>query len=187
MRIFTDFDIVPDTYAKRAPQSAQVDGTPVASFPFTVEQIPSQAAYLSWEFVDPDSIPVCGFQWIHWSLANLPLELARQQLQASANAADALAIPADFSRRLPKLIPGVPQGKTSAASKFVGSSNLAVTERYNGPTPPDQTHEYLLRVWATSEPLPGLQEGFWLNALEGAVRKSPSVVACAEVWLPARA
>ena len=26
--------------------------------------------FLHWEFVDPDSIPVCGFQWNHWSLAS---------------------------------------------------------------------------------------------------------------------
>ncbi|RBP99465.1 YbhB/YbcL family Raf kinase inhibitor-like protein [Bifidobacterium xylocopae] len=182
MRIATDFDIIPDEYAKRAGGDRSLDDTPVVSFPFMLEDLPEGAAFLSWELVDPDSIPVCGFQWIHWSLANLPLGRLVED-----PASGAVHVPADLSRRLSDLAPGATQGRTSQASKFVGGTNPALTCRYNGPTPPDTTHDYVLRVWATGMPLPGLEEGFWLNALERAVHDNPAVLAQAEAWLPAEA
>ncbi|AKV55658.1 phospholipid-binding protein [Bifidobacterium actinocoloniiforme DSM 22766] len=189
MRIITDFAVIPNEYAKHAPAEASLEGTPIISFPFRLEGVPEAASFLSWELVDPDSIPVCGFQWIHWSLANLPVERVREQdqTQAPSGAGVAVSIPRDYSRRLPGLVPGVPQGRTSAASKFVGGTNPALTCRYNGPTPPDQTHDYVLRVWASGQPLPGLEDGFWLNALEHAVHANPDVLAVTEAWLPAEA
>lgn len=74
MRIITDFGTIPDRYAKRAPQSLTRKGRPVVSFPFRLEDVPQEARCLHWMLVDPDSVPVCGFPWIHWSLANLPIE-----------------------------------------------------------------------------------------------------------------
>ena len=62
------------------------------------------------------------------------------------------------------------QGRTSAASKLVGSTNPQVTMRYNGPQPPDKDHDYSLHVWGTAKPLPGLTQGFWLNELFHALR-----------------
>ena len=82
------------------------------------------------------------------------------------NDSHALAIPPDFSRQLPAMIPETVQGCNSSASKFLGrSTDPAVIMRYNGPQPPDKDHEYYLQVWATKKPLPGLNQGFWLNEL----------------------
>ena len=140
--------------------------------------------------MDPDSVPVCGFPWIHWSLANLPVD-ALAALQSDEADSSVLAIPEDFSRNLPNLIPGVPQGRTSAASPLVMEEEIAadpaVLMRYNGPTPPDQVHDYVLSVWATRDALPGLEEGFWLNALVHAIHSAQPVAAAARVWLPADA
>jgi phosphatidylethanolamine-binding protein (PEBP) family uncharacterized protein len=61
------------------------------------------------------------------------------------------------------MIPEALQGRNSEASRFVGKTDPAVISRYVGPTPPDKDHDYLLRVWATAEPLEGLDQGFWLN------------------------
>ncbi len=161
MRISADFTVIPDEFAAAAPPENLIDGTPVVSFPFYIDNLDPSAQYLHWQFVDPDSIPVCGFEWIHWGVANVPIDA----LMFDFNDSHALQIPPDFSRTLPSMIPEAIQGRTSAASKFVGKSDPAVTMRYNGPTPPDKLHGYELQVWATASPLPGLRQGFWLNEL----------------------
>lgn len=167
MRISADFTVVPDAFAKAAPPENRVDGTPIVSFPFYIDDLDLAVRYLHWEFVDPDSIPVCGFEWIHWSVANLPVDA----LMYDFNDSHALAIPPDFSRTLPAMIPETVQGRNSSASKFVGrGTDPAVIMRYNGPQPPDKDHEYYLHVWGTTKPLPGLNQGFWLNELLHAVR-----------------
>lgn len=183
MRISTDFATVPDEYAKQAADADKLNGEPIVSFPFYVDELPANAQYLHWELVDDDAIAVCGFQWIHWAVANLPIDA----LMYDFNDSHALAIPPDFSRQLPAMIPEAVQGRNSQASKLVGASDPALTMRYTGPNPPDKDHEYLLRVWATAEPLPGLNQGFWLNEMLRALRHSPSVSEPAGLWLQGRA
>ena len=95
---------------------------------------------------------------------------ALDALMYDFNDSHALQIPPDFSRQLPSMIPETVQGRTSAASKLVGSTNPQVTMRYNGPQPPDKDHDYSLHVWGTAKPLPGLNQGFWLNELFHALR-----------------
>lgn len=139
-----------------------------------------------WMFiVDPDSIPVCGFQWNHWSLANLPVDA----LMYDFNDSHALAIPADFSRTVSAMIPETVQGRTSAASPLLKgrSSDPAVTMRYNGPYPPDQDHDYYLHVWGTTAPLNGLNQGFWLNEMERALRNSGAIADQGAIFLTGKA
>lgn len=166
MKISADFTVMPDDFAKAAAPEYRTDGVPVISFPFYIDEIDPAARYLHWAFIDPDSIPVCGFEWIHWTVANLPIDA----LMYDFNDSHALQIPPDFSRQLPSMIPETVQGRTSAASKLVGSTNPQVTMRYNGPQPPDKDHDYSLHVWGTAKPLPGLNQGFWLNELFHALR-----------------
>ena len=83
-----------------APPENCIDGTPIVSFPFYIDALDPAVQFLHWEFVDPDSIPVCGFQWNHWSLANLPVDA----LMYDFNDSHALAIPADFSRTVSAMI-----------------------------------------------------------------------------------
>lgn len=200
MRIITNFSTIPDRYGKRAPADLRRKGRPVVSFPFQLSGLPDWARYLHWELVDPDSIPVCGFQWIHWSLANLPLSslsvlTGEGSSQPKLNKEDQgnggiVDVPEDFSRRLNDLIPGVPQGRNSSASRLVMEEEIAddpeILMRYNGPQPPDRAHDYVLRVWATAMALPGLEEGFWLNALEHAIHDLGPNQVMAEAWLPAQ-
>ena len=68
MKISADFTVIPDAFAKAAPPENCIDGTPIVSFPFYIDALDPAVQFLHWEFVDPDSIPVCGFQWNHWSL-----------------------------------------------------------------------------------------------------------------------
>ena len=115
----------------------------------------------------PDSIPVCGFSWIHWSGANLPAEV--------------LELPANASQQPPVAFL---QGKNSTISSFIGETDPTIYEHYVGPTPPDQLHRYELRVYAVDQILP-LTNGFWLNELQHAL--TGHILAHAKIILPYRA
>lgn len=183
MRIHTDFTTIPDAYAKHAPAANKVDGMSVVSFPFSLTGLPQTAAYLHWELVDDDAIPVCGFQWIHWAVANVPVEA----LMFDPSDPSAPMVPEDFSRDQPSMIPEAVQGRNSYVSRFVGVKDPALYQRYIGPNPPDRDHDYMLSVWATTEPIATIEEGFWLNQLRHAMRDSRSIVAFDSVWLTGRA
>lgn len=174
MLVTADFTVVPDLYGKNAPEDARVDSIPCISFPFYIDRVNPAVKYLHWEFSDPDSIPVCGFEWIHWTVANLPVDA----IMFDPSDPHALSIPADFSRTLPAMIPEAKQGRNSSASPFVKRpADPALIERYNGPQPPDKDHQYVLQVWGTSKPLEGLEQGFWLNELMHALERSQDVCA----------
>ena len=154
MHILTDFETIPDAFSKYAPDQNKIDGHTVASFPFKVEGIAPGFNYLHISVTDPDSIPVAGFAWIHWCAANIRISDASGEAE----------IPEDFSRQIKELSPGSQQGRNSLASRFVGEGSSPASSLYIGPTPPDKTHFYLLRVWATEEKLE-LKDGFWLSDL----------------------
>ncbi|MCI1832936.1 MAG: YbhB/YbcL family Raf kinase inhibitor-like protein [Bifidobacterium sp.] len=183
MRISADFTAIPDDFSKAAPEHNKVGGRPVVSFPFYVDALAPDMHFLHWELVDPDSIPVCGFEWIHWTVANMPVDA----LMFDFNDAHALQIPPDFSRTLPAMVPEAVQGRNSTAGRFVGSTDPAVTMRYIGPTPPDRNHDYYLHVWATENPLPELSQGFWLNELLHGVRDYGGTIDQAGIFLTGRA
>lgn len=81
IQVKLDKGYLPDEYAKYA--SVKEAGNPVVSFPFTLTGLPEGSKYLAWSLVDYDSIPVCGFAWIHWLASDVPA---------------VSEIPADFSR-----------------------------------------------------------------------------------------
>lgn len=163
MHILTDFETIPDAFSKYAPDQNKIDGHTVASFPFKVEGIAPGFNYLHISLTDPDSIPVAGFAWIHWCAANIRISDASGEAE----------IPEDFSRQIKELSPGSQQGRNSLASRFVGEGSSPASSLYIGPTPPDKTHFYLLRVWATEEKL-GLKDGFWLSDLLSGLIKAGS-------------
>ena len=184
MKISADFTVVPDDFAKAAAPEYRAGGVPVISFPFYIDRVDPSARYLHWAFTDPDSIPVCGFEWIHWTVANLPIDA----LMFDFNDSHALSIPPDFSRRMPAMIPEALQGRNSSASKFVGrDDDPAVIMRYNGPQPPDKDHDYTLHVWATKRPLAGLNQGFWMNEMFHALRDLAETPDQAVIHLTGRA
>lgn len=184
MRILTDFTVIPDDCSKYAPAQNKAGGSAIVSFPFSLAGIDPRAQYLHWAFVDDDSIPVCGFQWVHWSVANLPIDAL---LTDPADPSAAL-VPLDFSRTLPAMIPEALQGRNSQDSKLVGCTDPQIAQRYTGPNPPDKDHDYLLRVWASTEPLADLHQGFWLNEMYHALRGAEgSIVDFAQAYLTGRA
>lgn len=183
MNISADFTTIPDNFAKAAPEENKINGVPVVSFPFYVDKLPDFVHYLHWRFVDDDAIPVCGFQWIHWVVANVPVEA----LMFDFNDSRALQIPQDFSRTMPTMIPEVVQGRNSQASRFVGCTDPAITMRYNGPQLPDKDHDYMLEVFGTQKPLPNLKEGFYLNEMMNEIRHYDSYVDVNGLYLRGKA
>lgn len=146
MKVSCTFDnnILPDTYAKRA--DIKIKGNAVTSFPFSIENAPENTKSFAWTFVDYDSIPVCGFAYIHWVVANVP--------------ADVTTIAEDFSRLDNRHV----HGKNSLVSKLLSEDYSAIDEGYMGPYPPDQDHIYTLTVYALDCELP-LSNGFYMNEL----------------------
>lgn len=136
---------LPEKYAKYS--DVKINGNPVISFPITVAEVPEGAKTLAVVFVDFDSIPVCGFAWIHWTAANIPATVAEIHENASRESAF-----------------GMVQGANSCISPFVGEKDERVTKRYIGPTPPDKDHVYRLTVYALDCEL-DVRDGFFLNEL----------------------
>lgn len=152
---------LPDAYAKYA--EVKEAGNPVVSFPFTVEDLPEGTKYLAWSLVDYDSIPVCGFAWIHWLVSDVPA---------------VSEIPEDFSRK-----DGGKSGFNSTVSRFLNEP-ASVYKGYIGPTPPDKDHDYTLRVYALSEAL-DLPEDYYYNDFLRALKGK--ALSEARVDLPSRA
>lgn len=152
-----------DQYGSRAPRKDQIAERPVRSFPVTFTAFPEATQTFALTLVDYDSIPVCGFAWIHWTLANLP--------------ATSPTLPEDASRHLSSPII---QGKNSNASGFVNAP-AEICQGYTGPRPPHGTHDYLLTGYALDTALP-LPQGYWMNELLHAM--TGHVLDTAQIILP---
>ena len=165
--------MVPDRYAKHADAAHLYQGTPTTSFPFAVEGIPDGARTVALAFVDFDSIPVCGFPWIHRCAANIPQGRQREE-------------PSDLARMPPTSASTAwCRGRNSSAARWAGgSTNPLLACRYNGPQPPDRTHVYTLAAFALDTELP-LREGFWMSEMVDGMRGH--VIDHAVADLPARA
>ena len=136
---------LPDKYAKYS--DVKLNGNPIVSFPVEFAEVPKNVRSLALVFVDFDSIPVCGFAWIHWLAANI--------------APDTVNLAEDASRIGAF---GMVQGSNSCASPFVGERDKNVTHRYIGPTPPDKDHIYKVTAYALDCVL-DVQDGFFLNEM----------------------
>lgn len=146
MRIMMDLDhgYLPDAYGKYAAEADVSSWACRRSFPFTVEGIPADTGALAIFFLDWDSVPSCGFPWIHWcAYINGPFD-------------DTLEIPDDISRIGSMRLQ---QGYNSAQHE-----EPAIGAGYVGPCPPDCDHSYTLRVYALEDELL-LDAPFWANEL----------------------
>lgn len=144
IKITLENGYIPDKYSKYS--DIKLNGNPVVSFPVEFSDVPDNAKSLALFFVDFDSIPVCGFAWIHWLAANISPDTVTLAEDASRNAS------------------GLVQGSNSCASPFVGERDKNVTQRYIGPTPPDKDHIYKVTAYALDCML-DVEEGFFLNEM----------------------
>lgn len=127
-------------------------GSPNRSIDFHISDAPAGTVSFSVFLEDKDSIPVCGFAWIHWLAANI----RKTDVEENESCHDT-----DFIQGSNSLYRGLsnPDG---------GVSRLEASH-YTGMAPPDCDHEYELHVYALDTEL-DLQTGFYWNELYHAMQ-----------------
>ena len=93
---------------------------------------------------DKDAVPVCGFSWIHWLVANL----TRDELLAGES-----QTATDFI-----------QGVNSWISIQGDNQSIEASSYYGGMAPPNAPHLYETHVYAL-DTLLDLKPGFYMNEL----------------------
>ena len=135
-----------DQYGKRGTQFGK-DRMPSYSLPFQIHEAPEGTKSFAVVFEDKDAVPVCGFVWIHWLVANLT--------QSGLDENESIAPKTHF-------VQGV--------NSWYGGHELTTEEAsfYGGMAPPNAPHCYELIVYALDETLP-LEKGFFYNELHHAM------------------
>lgn len=134
-----------DRFGKYAGQPDRYQGYPKRSFPITISDAPRATKSFAVWLIDYDAVPVSGFPWIHWNIANVPGDTT--QIPEDASRTEALAMV---------------QGKNANAGGLIHQSDTLISQGYVGPQPPNADHAYTLTVFALDTTL-DLQPGFWLN------------------------
>lgn len=163
-----DEGLLPDRFGKFCdPQDCDGERLCRRSFPFTLDCVPFGTHAVAWVLLDWDSVPVCGFPWIHWCGVLDDIDDVGE-----------VSVPEDASRRG---LAGMREGHSSLRHAD-GSFGVG----YVGPCPPDKTHAYTLHVVAL-DVVPELPEGraFWANELVAACKGH--VLSEATIDLPSRA
>ena len=155
--------LLPGKYGSFASESERINGKPAMSFPIKISDAPANTKTFAIFMNDFDSVPVCGFAWIHWLSANIPANISE--------------IPEDASRYHDfEMV----QGSNSNQSRFLPANSGPVIG-YTGPQPPSGIHNYTLRVYALDTELE-LEDGYWLN--EFLDKSKGHILATAELELP---
>lgn len=128
---------------------------PSRSFHLAWSDLPKDTASLALIFIDYDAIPVCGFAWIHWTVANIDPTLG--------------CLPENASHTMDLL-----EGVNSCSSPIVPTNwqlSHAEATTYGGCAPPDKTHRYTINLYALKEKL-DLRPGFYMNELLKGIEKT---------------
>lgn len=158
MQIQTNFSskTIPDKYGCNVTPEHLNHGINQQSFPFQIITLPTGTSYVCWTLIDYDTIPLIGFPWIHWVVANYPVHTKT------------ISIAPNFSESAL-----LPQGRNSIDSLVQRirhplwrhtsfGQNLAI--HYSGPRPRQGSHQYRLTVYALKTLIP-VENGFYLNTL----------------------
>lgn len=124
------------------------NGVPVLSFPLEIKNAPKGTKYYAIYMEDPDSMPLCGYSWVHWMAVNITLR----------------SLPEDFSRN-------------TGGKAVQGTNDFGVTG-YGGPAPPDKDHTYTIKACAldAAVDLPeGFKKQDFEKALEGHILAEASI------------
>lgn len=100
-----------------------ISDMPSFSLPFKITDAPKKTVSFAVVLDDKDSVPVCGFVWIHWLIANLK----KDELVAGAS--------------------------SNINAEFIQGSNSWNLPLYGGMAPPDKDHIYDLTVYALDKEL----------------------------------
>ncbi|MCE3267767.1 MAG: YbhB YbcL family protein [Burkholderiales bacterium] len=122
------------------------------SFEVSWSEIPANTKSLALIFVDHDAIPVCGFSWVHWTVANIDPKLQHLPENASVE----LDLTEGITSFNAPLAPEVWKLDTEQATG------------YGGCAPPDKDHGYTLELYALDSIL-DIKRGFYTNELLNAM------------------
>jgi len=128
---------------------------PCRSFHIGWSDLPKDTKSLALIFIDYEAIPVCGFPWIHWTMANINPALGELLENFSIQ---------NKSNHNSEFIEGV----TSWNSKLLPSEWFLDKEDatgYGGAAPPDCTHRYTVDLFALDILKLDLNRGFFMNEL----------------------
>ncbi len=148
--------IIPDQFGMNVSEHQQVEGINPQSFPFEINDLSEATKFVAWKLIDYDTVPMFGFPWTHWLVADVAVK------------ANQLIIPADFSRQT-----DAPQGENSLHSVVqdlrapwwkLRAKHTWLEQHYAGPRPKSGTHRYQLTVYGFERSLE-LPNGFSLAEL----------------------
>ncbi len=114
------------------------------SLPLHIEDAPVGTKSFAIVIEDKDAFPVCGFSWIHWTVANLSRNTLEENESLYAK---------DFI-----------QGLNSWFSPLSYKQSKELSSFYGGMGPPDKAHIYEIHVYALDCML-DLENGFLYNEL----------------------
>ena len=128
---------------------AQMDGdVPTLSFPLSIKYAPEETVCYAIKMTYPDSVPICGYEWYHWTAANVK------------------------DAELPE------NASINLASEMIQGINDFGTIGYGGPTPPDKPHTYVITVYALDsfvELEDGFTKEEFAGAIEGHILAEASM------------
>ncbi len=135
--------IIVDEYGSKGNHFNNHD-MPLYSLPIAISEAPEGTVSYAIVLEDKDAVPVCGFSWIHWLVANLTRE---ELLPGESQTAT------DFI-----------QGVNSWISVQGGHQSIEASSYYGGMAPPNGPHVYEVHVYALDQML-DLKAGFYMNEL----------------------
>ena len=135
--------IIADEYGAKGTQYNENE-MPLYSLPLKIEDAPQGTKSFAIVMEDKDAVPVCGFSWIHWLVANL----TRDELLAGES-----QTATDFI-----------QGVNSWISIQGDNQSIEASSYYGGMAPPNAPHLYETHVYAL-DTLLDLKPGFYMNEL----------------------
>lgn len=118
------------------------------SFHLAWSDLPKDTESMALIFLDYDAIPVCGFPWIHWTIANIDPTF--------------FELPENASVEMNLL-----EGVNSCYSGLLHEKHKLNKEDatgFCGCAPPDQAHRYTIYMYALNKNL-HLSRGFYANEL----------------------
>lgn len=134
--------MIQDRFGKRGTQFSR-SGMATYSLPVEIEDAPEGTVSYALFLEDKDAVPVCGFSWIHWTVAGLTRTKLEENESIHAK---------DFI-----------QGTNSLSGKLGNLSRMEAA-CYDGMSPPDAPHLYELHAYALDN-MPSLKPGFYMNEL----------------------
>ncbi len=140
---------------------------PSRSFHLAWQDLPKNTKSLALTFLDYDAIPVCGFCWIHWTVANIAPSFAELPENASVEG---------------ELLQGVNSWASGIVPEEWHLSHEEATA-FGGCAPPDKPHVYTIELYALDKKL-DLKSGFYMNDLLHAMKGHVLAKAALEAEYP---